>query len=237
VGRSVRLLLGCCSLAGCGSSSGEGLFESGAIGGSGSGAAQSGAGGVGAVGKAGRGPTASDAGASSGGISAAGGSTGIAGTFAAAGSSAGRDSADSGSGGASTAGTGAGGSPPVTCPTGQFSGPWNGQYSRGGLPTSTTGTLNLSVDASGAISGAWTGTAPVDSSADIVGVIDCATGALTATIDNGTYSGFFPLPISGTFSGELTGEFDPVSGSFTAGVWTVTESNGIYGGSGTWSAG
>jgi hypothetical protein len=110
-------------------------------------------------------------------------------------------------------------------------------YARSGLQTSTQGTLEFTVDASGVVAGVWTGTSPINSTANILGSVDCVTGTFTANLENGSYSGgTFPFQLSGTFTGQLTGAFEPTTGSFSDGTWAVTEPNGTSGGSGTWTA-
>jgi hypothetical protein len=160
-----------------------------------------------------------------------------------AGAGGGGTSGSGGSSGAVSGGTGgvgggisSGGTSPASCEAVSLSGSWTGTYVLGGLPSTTTGTLELTIDASGAVTGAWVGVSPTTSSADIEGAIDCTTGAITARISNGSYSGLFP-PVSGTFEGELSGVLDPGATSVVDGAWTVTEPNGTDGGSGTWTTG
>jgi hypothetical protein len=205
-------------VAGCGSANSGDLFDSPPAGTGGSYAGSGTAGGATTVTTGGSGGTAT--------VATGGSSSGLAGAGGAAGSST--------EPGAEDAGTG--GSPSPECLVGTYSGAWTGQYSRGQLQTTTMGTVELTIDASGGVTGVWIGTSLLESTANVVGSIDCATGALTARIEDGSYSSGFPFQVSGTFAGQLDGTLDPTSGSFTDGVWSVSEPNAIDGGSGTWTA-
>lgn len=70
--------------------------------------------------------------------------------------------------------------------------------------------------------------------ASFAGELDCATGAMRATIDSGTLRVFgLDLAVTGT----LSGSYDTLEQTFFDGVWTLTEpETPSAGGSGAWHA-
>jgi hypothetical protein len=127
-----------------------------------------------------------------------------------------------------------------SCPAGHFAGTYTGKYTSpvglGSVTSVTDGHVDFTVDASGQVSGKFTGTTTPSSKADIAGTLDCATGKLTADLTNGSYTVKTGL-VSTTYdyTGTLTGAFDGAKASF-AGAWTVRESGRNASGSGTWTA-
>jgi hypothetical protein len=125
---------------------------------------------------------------------------------------------------------GTGGDQIVRCPEGDYHAVLTGDY-RSALGARDVGaTIDFSIGTSGAATGTFTG--PGNAKATVTGMLDCATGALTATIEDGAYQvGFTTAHFSGTFDGtyyQATGMF--------GGMWTVKEAETTTnGGSGPWS--
>lgn len=160
-----------------------------------------------------------------GGSSETGGNTG-------AGGQGGRDAGVVSASGGADAGArgGAAGSGAITCPAGNYRAVLTGPY-RSGLGSNDIGaTVDFSVAESGAVQGTFMGAG--GAMATVTGSVDCATRALTATVDDGAYGiGIAQARFSGTFDGT----YDPVGARYS-GMWAIMESNNPNdGGTGVWS--
>ncbi len=125
---------------------------------------------------------------------------------------------------------GASGDQAVSCPAGDYHAVLMGQY-RSTFGTHDVGaTVDFSVDTSGMASGSFAG--PGGAKATVAGTVDCATGTLTAMIEDGAYQiGLATVQFSGTFDGD----YDRTAGTFS-GTWSMTESGSASnGGNGPWS--
>lgn len=246
----MRLLKTALALSGligwaCGGSSSDGLFKGAATGGVASfgglaaGGDTSSAGSNGGeatnVGGGSPGGTTSRGGSSPGGGASTGGTA-----FGSGGHGAG-GVAETGGGGSSNGGVpqptpdagpaGAGGMLQVVCPSGQFKGNFSGPYK------SLTGTneigasIAFAVDGKGSVSGTFTG--PGNAKATLAGKVDCTSGVLTVSIEEGSYPGVFG---NVSFSGTLGGQYSTTSRTFVNGTWDITEpSSSGNGGTGTWA--
>ena len=157
------------------------------------------------------------------------GSTGAASN---SGGNAGSGGVSSGGAGAAQGGNGgAGGSSAVTCPVGSYHAVLTGPY-RSGLGSNDVGaTVDFSIGEAGALQGMFMG--PGAASATVTGSLDCATRALSATIQGGMYGVGLALA---HFSGTFNGTYDPTAEAFT-GTWSIMETEtSSNGGTGPWSA-
>ena len=227
-----------------GSSGGSGV--GGSSGGSGVGGSSGGSGVGGSNGGFGVGGSNGNAGslgaAGAQGFGGSGATQGSSGTGGVQGSSG--SSGSLGSGGSSTGGTGgvidpgdAGTDSSVDagrrCPAGNYTGSLSGPY-RSRLGNSTfTARLEFTINGEGGVLGKITATSAGSGRANFGGKIDCQTGALAADITEGTYSDAL-----GTlrYTGKMSATYDPGTQSFPNGTFTVTETNPMYGGEGTWTA-
>jgi hypothetical protein len=163
-----------------------------------------------------------------GNVSASGGEGGSGAEVGAGGTSAGGD--DGAGGDLGAGGLGTGGFQSVTCPQGGYHAVLTGPY-RSGLGSNDIGaTIDFSVTASGTVMGSFTGRGTAK--ATVTGSLDCASGVLSARIENGSYN----LGLQMTrFSGSFDGTYDPSTSSFD-GTWTITESGAANnGGTGPWT--
>jgi hypothetical protein len=212
----------CNAANGCASSS-----IGGAVGNQGAGGAPNVGGDVG-VGEA----SGGDVGA--GGSDGAGGDVGAGGTdIGGAGGDVGAGGADAGlrAGGANSGDRGgAGGTPTATCPTGDYHAVLTGPYRSTAGTKDIGATIDFSVSDTGAAKGTFAG--PGGAKAAVAGSVDCSTGMLNASIDNGVY---LIALATVRFSGTFDGTYDSRGGTFD-GTWTVMESGAAgNGGTGTWS--
>ena len=217
---------------GCGGSSGDTLFGQNCQGAACS--APPGAGGIATSGGAG--------GIGAGGIIGVGGIIPFGGGGGASGFSAGGVGFDTGGFSFSTGGvaglpdgsigSGGEGGAASTCPVGHYSGSYAGTYGSLLLGMNPVGgNIEFTVDASGSVTGTYTGTNPNNSStADLVGTLDCSTFELTMNVENGTYQ------LLGTvrFSGTMPGKYSPDTRAFS-GTWSLSDTNS-QSGKGTWTA-
>lgn len=123
-----------------------------------------------------------------------------------------------------------GGDQAVSCPAADYHAVLMGQY-RSTLGAHDVGaTVDFSVSTSGVTTGSFAG--PGGAKATVAGTVDCATGMLTATIENGAYQlGLVTVQFSGTFDGD----YDQTASAFS-GMWSMTESGSTTnGGNGPWS--
>lgn len=229
------MLLAGCVVAACGSASNSGLFGSSS--GSGCSSASSGCAAPGTGGAAGNSTMAggaSSSGPSSGG-SAGATDEGTPGGASGSSDTGGRDGAGGMVGGGGShpdagANAGSAGAQVVRCPEGDYHAVLTGDY-RSALGTRDVGaTIDFSISASGAATGSFNG--PGNAKAMVAGMLDCSSGALTTTIEEGAYQvGFATAHFSGTFDGtyyQATGMF--------GGMWTMKEAESTTnGGSGPWS--
>jgi hypothetical protein len=116
---------------------------------------------------------------------------------------------------------------------GQFRGKLAGPYTSIIGANDINSTVSFSIDSAGAVTGTYAG--PNGSKATLAGSVDCASGELSVRIEKGTYS-LAPFPAVVSFSGTLTGRYNPTTRTFTNGAWKITESaSATNGGSGTWT--
>jgi hypothetical protein len=168
---------------------------------------------------------------SSGGAAGVGGSSNTGGDTG-AGGLGGRDTGGASASGGADAGArgGAAGSGTIMCPAGNYHAVLTGPYRSGGGSNDIGATIDFSVTDSGAVEGTFMG--PGKAMATLTGSVDCATRALSATIDDGTYGAGITLV---RFSGTFDGMYDPIGAAFS-GRWSITESNNPSGGgTGVWS--
>lgn len=129
-------------------------------------------------------------------------------------------------------GSGGQGGATGTCPVGHYSGTYEGMYGGGILGMNpVNGTIEFAVDASGSVTGKYSGTNPNNNSkADLTGTLDCFTFELSMDVKNGTYQ------LLGTvrFSGTMPGSYSPETRSFS-GTWSLSDTNS-QSGTGTWAA-
>jgi hypothetical protein len=135
---------------------------------------------------------------------------------------------------------------PVTdgsCPPGEYEGNFQGLYysvlAPGGLPVPVTN-VDLPGQPSGfhfllspaqggeitqAVKGEINGLADqlFPFKADILGQLNCRTGAFTGTLTNGTYSILVSGLLPQSFEGILSGHYDKRTHTFVSGVWDVKE--------------
>jgi hypothetical protein len=120
------------------------------------------------------------------------------------------------------------------CPSGHYTGTLTGPYRTTLSTTTFMARLEFTIEPAGTIAGTLVGTSDTTSRATLSGSVNCKTGEVSMSIDNGTYrSG-----ILGTtqYVGTMTAAFDSSRSSFTNGKWEITEPNSTGTGSGTWSA-
>jgi hypothetical protein len=237
---------GAAGIAGLGGASGV-LGAGGSSGVTPSGGSSGVTGSGGASGRMGSAGSSGDAGSSGaagvhgfGGAAGATGSNGEGGVFGSGGSSGSLGSAGSGTGAtdggvidpvdASPDGL-EDASPP--CPTGNFTGSLTGPY-RSRLGNSTfTARLEFVINPEGGVIGKITATSNPTGRANFAGKLDCGTGKLETQITEGSYSdGIGTLRYTGT----MKATYEHSTQSFPNGTFTVTETNPMYGGEGSWSA-
>lgn len=119
---------------------------------------------------------------------------------------------------------------PKECRPGHYEGTFSGPYTSNLLGQITTeGTLSFAVDLAGNVTGNFNGTSPVSSTSDLVGTVNCESGTLVGTMQNGTFTPF------GSFEGTINGTYDPLTDTY-AGEWTTHELTNSNKGGGSWTA-
>jgi hypothetical protein len=228
---------GASGVLGAGGSSGV-TSSGGSSGVTGSGGASGGTGSAGSSGDAGSSGTAGVQGV--GGSAGATGSNGVGGVFGSGGSSGSLGSAGSGTGAtdggvidpvdASPDGS-EDASPP--CPTGNYSGSLSGPY-RSRLGNSTfTARVEFAINSDGGVLGKITATSNPTGRANFAGKLDCRNGKLALQITDGSYSDAIGV---NRYTGTMNATYEPGTQSFPNGTFTVTETNPMYGGQGSWNA-
>jgi hypothetical protein len=237
---------GAAGIAGLGGASGV-LGAGGSSGVTSSGGSSGVAGSGGASGATGSAGSSGDAGSSGaagvqgvGGSAGGTGSDGVGGVFGSGGSSGAFGSAGSGTGA-----TDGGAIDPVDaspdgsedaaapCPTGNYSGSLSGPY-RSRLGNSTfTARLEFVINLEGGVLGKITATSNPTGRANFAGQLDCRTGKLAIQITEGSYSDALGV---NRYTGTMNATYEPSSQSFPNGTFTVTETNPMYGGQGSWNA-